>query len=543
MIKQCKFLYIYIVLSSFCSLIMGKRKLRLSSRKNYERKKYQKRLLMVHGPHGSMCDANVTKLVVCLPQSAYLSAPVSSFHLLCERMRKSENILNNGWNCTGVSNHVLQKSFSSYNVSIKIMPDFSFVLEVGGYHLNADCTQFPITYINSIEILLKLLSMIDTSSLCKGNADEKFENTSKRRNGKFLDRAGNPVAYYDLRHLPLPTIRHRNCTVFVRNDTMRCHACEDYRPYLHSFATREKKRTLESATSATSSMNYRYLTSPEKMARLQTTKKETRALRMQLKRLEKKLSDALENDGVVLDDELSKDITTIINEVDSRVQHEHKEDTFQYIFWKQQREAMGKEGAEKNGIRWHPLIIKWCLYLRHQSNKAYNTLRDSGCIALPSTRTLRDYSHAIKAGAGFSAEVDQQLFSVAKLKSNPKYHSLIAILIDEMTIKEDLVYDKHTGRLVGFINLGHINNHLLRFEQSLTKEEEPNDPDPVLAKSMIVFMVKGLFTNLRFPYVQLPCTSIAGEQIFSPFWKAVCHLERMGFKVYIHKLKGYMIQK
>ena len=70
---------------------------------------------------------------------------------------------------------------------------------------------------------------------------------------------------------------------------------------------------------------------------------------------------------------------------------------------------MGREGAKKNGIRWHPLIIKWCLYLRHQSSKSYETLREPGILALPSQRTLRDYSHAVNTGAGFSSEVDHQL--------------------------------------------------------------------------------------------------------------------------------------
>lgn len=67
-------------------------------------------------------------------------------------------------------------------------------------------------------------------------------------------------------------------------------------------------------------------------------------------------------------------------------------DSFQHVFWKQQKESLAKQGKSRNGIRWHPLMIKWCLYLRHQSSKAYDTLRDSGCVSLPSQRTLRDYS-------------------------------------------------------------------------------------------------------------------------------------------------------
>ena len=36
----------------------------------------------------------------------------------------------------------------------------------------------------------------------------------------------------------------------------------------------------------------------------------------------------------------------------------------------------------------HPLIIKWCLYMQHRSSGAYETLRSSGLLKLPSQRTL-----------------------------------------------------------------------------------------------------------------------------------------------------------
>ena len=55
-------------------------------------------------------------------------------------------------------------------------------------------------------------------------------------------------------------------------------------------------------------------------------------------------------------------------------------------------------------------------------------------------RQLLSYnnSHVVKFGAVFSLEVDNQLLQAAKLLSSPKYHAIVAILIDEMTIKEDL---------------------------------------------------------------------------------------------------------
>ena len=280
-----------------------------------------------------------------------------------------------------------------------------------------------------------------------------------------------------------------------------------------------------SALLPSSHTNYRFLTSPEKRSRLKNIRKVNRALDMKLKRLKAKLSEVIETSGVHLDADTSHDLETIMEEEETRITY--SEESFQSIFWKQQKEVLIRKGNSKKGIRWHPLMIKWCLYLRHQSRKAYETLQQSGCISLPSQRTLRDYSHSVRAGSGFTYEVDQQLLQAANLENSPDFHKLVCLLIDEMHIKEDLVYNKYTGKLIGFVDLGEINNHLTKFEQTLNE----NDDTPVLAKSMVVMMVKGLFTNLQFPYVQYPCTSLVGEQLFCPFWNAISHLERMGFKV------------
>ncbi|MCG8625210.1 MAG: hypothetical protein MJE68_24835, partial [Proteobacteria bacterium] len=86
-----------------------------------------------------------------------------------------------------------------------------------------------------------------------------------------------------------------------------------------------------------------------------------------------------------------------------------------------------------------------------------------------------------------------------------------------MHIREDVVFDKHNGAMIGFAKLGDINDHLLQFEQSLTEDQ----PSP-LAKSMMVFMVRGLFNKLQFPYAQLPCASLSGDLLYEPFWEAAC---------------------
>ena len=67
-------------------------------------------------------------------------------------------------------------------------------------------------------------------------------------------------------------------------------------------------------------------------------------------------------------------------------------------------------------------------------------------------------------------------------------------------------------------DLGEVNNHLLAFERSVasssTVQREP-------AKSMLTFMVKGLFTPHKFPYVHFSGTKTTGDNIFPLFWEVV----------------------
>ena len=124
-------------------------------------------------------------------------------------------------------------------------------------------------------------------------------------------------------------------------------------------------------------------------------------------------------------------------------------------------------------------MIKWCLHLRHLSGSGYEALRKSGCITLPSQRTLRDYTHFATATSGFSCDVDRQLIDVTEIASSPEWKKSVVLLMDEM----------------------------------------------------LVVMVRGLFSGLQFPYVQFPCGTLRGDQMFHILWKTVGRLERYGFRV------------
>jgi hypothetical protein len=102
--------------------------------------------------------------------------------------------------------------------------------------------------------------------------------------------------------------------------------------------------------------------------------------------------------------------------------------------------------------------------------------------------------------------------------------------MDEMYVKEDLVYNKHSGELVGFANLGETNSQLLQFQKD--KEGDKDGSTPALAKTMFLIMVRGFFVRLNFPYVQFPCTTaMSGDLLFDLVWEAIYHLERIQLKV------------
>ena len=137
-----------------------------------------------------------------------------------------------------------------------------------------------------------------------------------------------------------------------------------------------------------------------------------------------------------------------------KVTTDHAPGSFPHIFWQQQRQAASLKDARS--MKWHPLMTRWCLYLRHLSGSAYETVCETGVIKLPSQRTLCDYTYYTRASTGFSTDVDKQLMEVANISLCPERERHRVLLMDEMHIKEDIVYDKHTGWNVFTIAMLHI---------------------------------------------------------------------------------------
>ena len=55
----------------------------------------------------------------------------------------------------------------------------------------------------------------------------------------------------------------------------------------------------------------------------------------------------------------------------------------------------------------------------------------------------------------------------ANLDSLEDFQKNVVIVLDEMKVKENLVYDKYSFRIIGFVDLGTINNDLADIEHSI----------------------------------------------------------------------------
>ena len=117
--------------------------------------------------------------------------------------------------------------------------------------------------------------------------------------------------------------------------------------------------------------------------------------------------------------------------------------------------------------------------------------------------------------SGFQPSTFEQLLVKARYKELKEWQKFIVPLHDEVKIKNDLVYCKHTGELIGFANLGEINNSLVEFEKQFENEMSTM---PDIASHMLVFMVYGVTTTLEHPVAHFPSANcITADFLFRLF--------------------------
>ena len=125
----------------------------------------------------------------------------------------------------------------------------------------------------------------------------------------------------------------------------------------------------------------------------------------------------------------------------------------------------------------------------------------------------------------------KQLLSVGKMDILEDYQKFVALVFNEIKIKEGTVYDKNKCKLVGFVDAWGINNILCLFKESLTANDDDHSKNPIVAKHMLAFMIWGIFIKLQFPYAQYPTSDLSADVLFLLVWEVIHNLEAPGYKV------------
>ena len=138
---------------------------------------------------------------------------------------------------------------------------------------------------------------------------------------------------------------------------------------------------------------------------------------------------ALDSDSKKVSSELSSDFQELFWQC-----NEKEVLSFMKLFWEEQQKYISS--SSPTSIRYHLMIIKFYLNLTAK-------------FVHPSLRTLRGYNNYIRPTRGFNPEVINEL--AKKTVSFSKIERNVTILFDEIKIQENLVWDKHLGKLIGFV--------------------------------------------------------------------------------------------
>jgi hypothetical protein len=259
--------------------------------------------------------------------------------------------------------------------------------------------------VTCVEDFQQILRKLDDFSVCAGNFEPHFEHLLLK--GVPAGKIGAKSEYcgykeWDFGELHQSnrlnsTMRSMRCAL-LHKDAPRCGACTKFRKTLNGMLRREKdQQPLSPKGLITSTKPVKHMSEDEislKIKALQDTRKKLMAKSDTLAHknivLQRKINDKIRCEGVHLGEQDSNDLKELLKS------HNESDECNEYEKLFMQQQLKFNTVRDKKGMRWHPTIIKWCIFLKSKSSKAYKTMRDSGFIHLPSERTLYDYSHYTK---------------------------------------------------------------------------------------------------------------------------------------------------
>ena len=308
--------------------------------------------------------------------------------------------------------------------------------------------------------------------------------------------------------LPSPLLQSKwarspSCIVLINSSLIKCGSCS-VAETKESLSLKRKRDNLILPAKLKAPIS---LTSHERIKlTLQNYRLENKRLKSEMEQMQKDIQDQ----SLPVNNNLEKDLISIMSNANSK-----DVPPFMKLFWEEQQKYLCS--SSKTSVRYHPMIIRYCLGLAAKSPAVYDEIRydektNSGFVILPSRRCLRDYKNYIRPQQGFNKDVINELKHIVSNFSNIERY--VILLMDEMKVQENLVWDKHTGDLIGFVDLGDPDLNYATFQKS-----------DAIASHILVFLVRSIINPLKFSLANFATSNATSVQMFPLFWKAVGILE------------------
>ena len=176
---------------------------------------------------------------------------------------------------------------------------------------------------------------------------------------------GETIATIDTDVHKRQTIRHVKCSTLISAaNEPRCDVCNLHRNVLNVILCRARQKN-SSISVIKPNSNYRFMDDRQLKRVIFQLRENNRDLKKEILTLKEKV-DNLMNSAIEQDKELTSDYLQIISDNKPYIDSTMKNNAFLRLFWDEQMKAT--QCTTSNNIRWHPIIIRWCLYLRHKSS-------------------------------------------------------------------------------------------------------------------------------------------------------------------------------